>query len=430
MSPIIDLIYLLAVVLGVPWLVFKTITTGKYRRGLIQRLGFLKPRESSARCLWVHGVSVGEVLAARTIISEFARRHPDWNIVVSTTTSTGQDVARKAYPDHRVIYYPVDFGIAVARAFAAVRPSCIVLLEADLWPNFISAARRRRVPIVVANNRITARSFRGQMRFRYLSQRFLYDGIAHVTAQTEPHARRLLALGVPTERVTVVGSLKYDVAPTETDDSRKLADELGLDESHIVLVAGSTSEPEEEMLLGIYNRLRRKFENLRLVLVPRHKTRFEEVAQSIERAGFKLIRRSQPDRPRRGPIDADTVILGDTIGELTQFYGIAGLVFVGKTLIDGGGQNILEPAALGKAVLFGPSIFNFQEAADRLLGADAAVQVGDETELETALGELISNPTRASQLGAAARRVIDAGRGATARNIDIVDKVLAKSGLI
>lgn len=463
MRVVIDLLYLLAVILGSPWLLYKMVRTGKYRKGLRGRLGGVKRREGDKRCLWVHGVSVGEVLAARTLVEGFTHRHPDWDVVISTTTSTGQEVAKRHYPGQQVVYYPVDFGFAVERAMKAVRPDAIVLVEADLWPNFLGEAARRRTPVMVVNNRIGARSFRQQMMLRYLGRLFLYDRLTQVTAQTEVHARRLRELGAGAGRVTVTGSVKYDAAPTRVGGSEELARELGIREGERVIVAGSTFAPEEKILLGIYGRLRERFRGLRLVVVPRRPERFDEVARMITEAGFKVTRRSEcvketeetltakaqsaqrTARPgvnsnnsqeeakgnRKGAkLEGDVVILGDTMGELTRFYGLAEVVFVGKSLVAGGGQNILEPAGLGKAVVFGPSMYNFEEPAQRLLGRGAAVQVRDAKELEKELGGLLASPQRAREMGLAGREAIDAGRGATERNLDMIDKVLAERRLL
>lgn len=424
---VLDLAYVIGLLLGSPWLIYKMVTTGKYRAGLGERLGFIRPRTGSARCLWVHGVSVGEVLAARTFIEEFLHRHADWEVVVSSTTNTGVAVARKTYPQRRVFYYPLDFSLAVARALGRIRPDLVVLLEADLWPNFLSALRRRGVPVVMVNNRITAASFRRQKLFGFLARR-LYRPIVQITAQTERHARRLRKLGVPREKITVTGSLKYDSAPTRVEDPEGLSRELGLSPASRVLLAGSTFAPEEKVMLDIFSRLRPRFPDLRLVVVPRHKTRFEEVARLIRDAGFEVVRRSEGPRPAGTVHSGQAVVLGDTMGELTRFYGLAEVVFVGKSLVEGGGQNILEPAALARPVVFGPSIYNFQETADALLAQNGAVRVRDAAELERVLTELLADPEWARRVGESARRVIESGRGATRRNVDIVDKVLAAAG--
>ncbi len=430
MSILFDIGYLFVVILGSPWFLYKMLRTGKYRKGLAARLGRVTPREGDRRCLWVDGVSVGEVLAARTLVEAFSQRHPDWDVVISTTTSTGQEVAKKHYPGRQVFYYPMDFGFAVKRTMRAIRPDAVVLVEADLWPNFLGRAKRSGVPVVVVNNRITTRAWRQQMMVRYLSRVFLYERIAHIGVQTEQHAERLRAMGVREEQMTVTGSVKYDTAPKGAPDVEGLAKTLGIQKGQPVLVAGSTFAPEEKIILGIYGRLRARFPQLRLVLVPRHPQRFDEVAGLILESGLGLIRRSDRGKSGERIEGPGSVILGDTMGELTRMYGLADEVFVGKTLFEGGGQNIIDPAALGKAVVFGPSIFNFEEAAGRLLDAGGAVQVKDAEELERVLGDLIEHPEEARRMGEAARKAVDAGRGATARCGEVRDKVLAEKGLL
>lgn len=422
MSLVWDILYLFALVFGLPVLLYRMCTQRKYRSGILERLGALPRRAGSAECLWVHGVSVGEVLAARTLIEEFRKRRPDWDVVVSTTTDTGLERARTTYPDCLVIRYPLDFTIAIRSAFVRIRPSLIVLMELEMWPNFVRQAHRQGIPVVIVNGRLSERGFRLQKRFRFLLARS-YDRLARIAAQTPEYAGRFAGAGAPAQRITVTGSLKYDAVPRHVGDAEGLRRELGVAADEKLIVAGSTTIGEEEILLDVYSRLKVHFPKLRLAVVPRHPERFDAAEAIILRRGFACLRRS---KVAGGKGDGSAVILGDTMGELVRFYAAASVVFVGKSLAyPGGGQNMMEPAALGKPVVFGPHTANFAETRDLLLASEAAVEVRDARSLQTALKGLLEDEKRSAEMGTRARAVIDAARGATERTLDILEEVLA-----
>ncbi|HEX5270310.1 MAG TPA: 3-deoxy-D-manno-octulosonic acid transferase, partial [Gemmataceae bacterium] len=367
---------------------------------------------------------VGEVHLLRQVVAAFRRRHPGWQCAVSTTTDTGFDEARKHFPDLPVFCWPFDFSWAVRRALRRVRPSLVVLAEGEMWPNFLSAAGRQGVPVAVINARMSPRSFGRYRRLGILARRLLAK-VDLFAAQTPDYAANLRQLGAPAGRVHVTGSVKYDGTSADrgnpkTHELRRL---LAIRGEDLVLIAGSTQAPEEEVALAIFRRLRPEFPRLRLIVVPRQKDRFDEVAALLARSGEPFVRRSGL-APNAKPQAA--VVLVDTIGELGALWGLADVAFVGGSL-DGkrGGQNMIEPAAYGAAVLFGPHVWNFRDAAARLTAAGGAVQVSDAPSLETAVRRLLSDPDERARMGAAARRFVAEQQGATERTLDLLDALLA-----
>jgi 3-deoxy-D-manno-octulosonic-acid transferase len=427
-----DALYLALLLLFSPWLVYKALATGKYRRGLWPKLsGAAFQRDGRAPCVWFHGVSVGEIHLLRQVVAAFRRRHPDWQCVVSTTTDTGFDEARKHFPDLAVFFWPFDFSWAVRRALGRVRPSLVVLAEGEMWPNFLRAAERRGVPIAVINARMSPRSFGRYRRLGGLTRRLLAK-VAVFAAQTPDYAANLRLLGAPAGRVHVTGSVKYDGTSADRGNARtqELRRLLAVEADDLILIAGSTQSPEEEIALAIFRRLRPDFPRLRLILVPRQKDRFDEVAALLTRAGEPFVRRSQLAAwgVACAPPHA-AVVLVDTIGELGALWGLADVAFVGGSL-DGkrGGQNMIEPAAYGAAVLFGPHVWNFRDAAARLTAAGAAVQVADAASLEAAARRLLADAAERARMGAAARQFVREQQGATERTLALLDALLAGAG--
>jgi 3-deoxy-D-manno-octulosonic-acid transferase len=422
---LLDAAYLLALVVLSPWLLYKAAATGKYRRGVLAKFFGLvdnsKLKTQNSKLVWFHGVSVGEVHLLRQVIAAFRRRHPGWQCVVSTTTDTGFDEARKHFPDLPVFFWPFDFSWAVRRALRRVRPSLVVLAECELWPNFLLAARRQGVPVAVINARMSPRSFGRYHRLGGLARRLL-SRVDLFAAQTADYATHLRQLGAPAERVHVSGSVKYDGTSGDRGNPRteKLRRLLGVESGDLVFIAGSTQEPEEEVALSVFRRLRGEFPRLRLILVPRQKERFDEVAALLKRSGEPFVRRSELHPVTPSP--RHPVVLVDTIGELGAVWGLADTAFVGGSL-DGrrGGQNMIEPAAYGAAVLFGPHVWNFRDAAARLVAAGAAEQVADAAALEAAVRRLLADPQERAAMGAAARQFVKEQQGATERTLALLD---------
>jgi 3-deoxy-D-manno-octulosonic-acid transferase len=428
MPLLLDGAYLLVLLLLSPWLLYKAITTGKYRRGLVAKLLGRGPEIASARpgVVWFHGVSVGEIHLLRPVIAAFRRRYPNTPCAVSTTTDTGLDEARKAFADLSVFWFPFDFSLAVRRTLRRLDPAMLVLAEGELWPNLLLAARRRGIPVAIVNARMSPRSER---RYRLLAPlaRPLLRSLSLIAAQTEEFARAFRALGAERGTVFNTGNVKFDGVNGDRFNARtaQLRRLFGIRSGELIWVAGSTQAPEEEIALKLFCRLRGEFPGLRLFLVPRQKDRFDEVARMLERSGVPFIRRSRLTTDVEPGAAGSDLILVDTIGELGALWGLADVAFVGGSL-DGkrGGQNMIEPAGYGAAVLFGPHVWNFRNTAERLLGAGGARQVTDETELETALRALLRDPVARLQSGDLARGFVTSQQGATERTVTLLGELL------
>jgi 3-deoxy-D-manno-octulosonic-acid transferase len=327
----LNLLFGAALTLLLPWLVYRSLRTGRYRQHLRDKL--LGPEQPLTDCTrpvaWFHGVSVGEVHLLRQVVRAFRERHPDWQVVVSSTTDTGLAEAQKHFADLVVLPYPFDFSWACRRAIRAVSPRLIVLAESELWPNFLKAANRAGVPVVVVNGRMSPRTYRRNARAAGLARRLLFDRVTAFGMQSESYAGHLRALGVAIDRVHVTGNVKYDGVLLDRDNSktRDLRNLLGLGPSDRVWVAGSTHDPEERIVLAAYGRLRRQFPALRLVLIPRAPERFDEVARLVKAAALPCVRRSQ--LPVNMTVPRDGVILIDTLGELGAVWGLATIGFTG-----------------------------------------------------------------------------------------------------
>jgi 3-deoxy-D-manno-octulosonic-acid transferase len=424
---LLNLFYGLAIIALSPWLVVRSLRTGRYRRHLCGKL--LGNREmvadKSKPVVWFHGVSVGEVHLLRQLVRAFRERHPDWRVVISSTTDTGLAEAHKHFADLTVIPYPFDFSWAVRRTIQSVRPTLIVLAESELWPNFLRAAKRERSPVVVINGRLSPRTTRRYARIARLARRLFFNRVTMFGMQSERYGANLRDLGVPAERIRVTGNIKYDGVLFDRDNlkTRDLGRMLGISAENLVWVAGSTHDPEERIVLSVFGRLRSKFPNLRLILVPRAPERFDEVAELIEGAGLQFARRSKwPAGDGSFP-----VILVDTLGELGTAWGLATFGFTGGSLNEKrGGQSMIEPAAFGVPVLFGPHTWNFRDAVSGLLDAGGAICVHNETELEREAARLLGDADSRSRMGAAARGFVVSQQGATARTLDMMDEVISR----
>ena len=379
-----------------------------------------------------------------TLVPAFHQRHPGWLVVVSSTTDTGLAEARKRFPDLAVVAWPFDFSWAVGVALDAVKPALVVLTESELWPNFLRAAKRRNVPVVVVNARMSPRSFARLRRVAGLARRLLFANVTRFAVQEEEYAERLRKLGVPGAKLVVTGSVKYDGAIGErgTPKTGELARLMSLasggretpglnyrgshaPRSPVVWLAGSTHAPEESIVLTVFARLRERFPHLRLILVPRHPDRFEEVARLVEQSGLPFARRSRVAEPLP---EMPAVVLLDTVGELGAAWGLADVGFTGGSL-DGkrGGQSMIEPAGYGVPCAFGPHVWNFRDAAKRLVEVGGAVMVRDAEELETELAKLIADAGRRGRMGAAARELVRRQQGATARTLEVLHAVVVKT---
>ena len=419
-----------------PYFAYQAIRHKKYIGSLGQRLGYLPVSFNldGDESIWVHAVSVGEVLVARTLIPDLRRRYPRLKVFVSTTTLSGQQLARRDMRDvDEVFYFPFDWRFTAKRTLSLVRPRLFVMVETEIWPNLLRECRRRDVKTVVVNGRISYRSYPRYRIVRPLFRRVL-EHVDHFCVQGEETARRLIDLGADPARVTVTGSLKFDsldLPPADSAQGRAAQSKhrvlrfFRVSPNRPVIVAGSTLKGEEEGVIRAFNRVRTAGNSALLVIAARHPERFADVERLCRHEGLLTIRRSEL------PIDAepraDAVIL-DTIGELAQIYQIATAVFVGGSLVPAGGHNILEPAVFGKPIVFGPYMQNFAEIADTFLRNGAAVQVRSDRELEEVMVGLMGDPVRRARLGAAARALVEANRGAKDRTVAAVAAILPPDG--
>jgi 3-deoxy-D-manno-octulosonic-acid transferase len=420
-----QLVFLLAFCAYSPVLLWRLAFDRRYRGGLLERIGFAPRSVGRTPVVWIHAVSVGELKAARQMIEALACRVQEFEVVVSSTTPTGRALARQLYPQVRTFYYPFDFGPFAWLALRRVAPAVVILVELECWPSFLYCASQRRIPVAVVNGRISESSFQGYRRIRRLVPPFVR--VDRFCVQDETYRRRLLELGVATERVFVTGNMKYDAVRVGTMPGAAPALRRWLScDGQLVLVCGSTHADEERRVLELALRVARLRQvALRVVLAPRHPERAPAVREAISACGARAVAWSvvQADLPR---LAADDVVMVDTIGHLESFYAAGDVAFVGGSLVPRGGQNMLEPAALGKPVVFGPYTANFRNDVELLLSASAAIQVAGDGELAEVLARLLSDPEERSRLGTQAVALITRNQGATGRTLDLLDPLLVR----
>ena len=419
-----NLALLAALVAGAPWWLWKMATTHKYREGMLKRLGRVKAGLRGGRpVIWLHAVSVGEVLAVSRLVGELDWAFPGHRLVISTTTRTGQELARQRFGAERVFYCPLDLPWAVRAYLNALQPKLLILAETEFWPNLLSGCFRRKIPVAVVNARISDRSWPRYRMLRGLWRVFL-GRIERVLAQSETDAERLVAIGCRAARVTVGGNLKFDVrAAEEAEATRELRERA---QGLRLVVAGSTLEGEEAALLQAWPRLLEADPKLAMVLAPRHPERFAAVAGLLERSGVTWSRRSDwrlKAEGSPGGLRAGQIVLLDTIGELASVYSLAAVAFVGGSVVPAGGHNPLEPAQFGVAIVMGPHYANFRSITEDLLAHDA-LRIAAEGELAGALTGLLGDTAAAEAMGARARQVFETQAGATARCVEAIGELL------
>ena len=411
-----------------PYFLYQAIRYKKYIGSLRQRLGHLPISFNldGEASIWIHAVSVGEALTARALAEDLKARYPRLRLFLSTTTIAGQQVARRSLSHvDAVFYFPFDWALTSRRTLNLVNPRVFIMMETEIWPNLLRLCRRRHVKTVLINGRISSRSYPRYRLIRPFFRRVLAD-IDRFCMQSEESARRLIDLGADPSRVTVTGSLKFDSLEVPTPVShgkprQRVLRFFRLSPSRPVIVAGSTLRGEEAAMLRAFARVKSTMASAMLVLAPRQPARFAEVERLARNAGFVTMRRSDlaiDVEPR-----ADVIVL-DSIGELAQLYQLATAVFVGGSLADHGGHNILEPAIFGKPIVFGPHMQNFKEIADTFMANDAAVQVQSDRELEEVMIALLTDPVRRARLGAAARALVEANRGAKEKTLAVIADLL------
>lgn len=467
MRLLLDMVYLLAGIAVSPMLFYRMIRHGRYRQGWGQKFGRVARKTPQKKCVWLHAVSMGEVNAAQTLVAQIEKQLPNFEIVISTTTDTGFARADTLFGQkYSVFYFPFDLSWVTRRAFNRLHPAICLLMELEVWPNFIFAAHDRNIPVVVLNGRISDRSFARYRKIKGITRMF-FGKLDCVLAQTQQYAERFRELGCPAERVLVTSSLKYDTAQVadRVEGDESLAGQLNLAGARL-WVAGGTGDDEEKIILDVYQSLVQdsRFADLRLAVVPRKPERFNEVAELIERRGFPLVRYSQLKGAARGagvpplrgagvppalrgqdalvtegrgrdglatkdkggtPSPQSAVILGDTMGDLRKFYSLATVIFVGRSLVPMGGSDMMEAAALGKCTIFGPHAFNFRQTVEVLLQGQGAIQVADKDDLQKTMEKCLSDPAYAETIARSGQAVIRQNQGATARTMDVLRKMLS-----
>lgn len=419
MRALYTLLWITALPVALLRLLWRSLKAPAYRRRWAERFGRFRPPARPGG-VWIHAVSVGEVQAVQPLIVRLLKRDLGGTLAVTTTTPTGSARVRELFGDQVFhVYFPFDLPWAVRGFLDRVRPRLAVLVETEVWPNLLAECDRRRIPVLLANGRLSERSAQGYRRFGSLS-RETFGRFSAVAAQSEADAQRFAEVGVPPQRLTVTGSIKFDqsIRGSVKEQAEVVRREWGADRP--VWVAASTHEGEEEWVLDAHEQVLRALPGALLVLVPRHPERFDRVAQLVQRRRLAIRRRTE----RTPPSPATAVFLGDTMGELPIFLAAADAAFVGGSLVPVGGHNVLEPAAFGVPVAFGPHMFNFAQISGMLLAAGAAVQVDGADRLGETMQGWLGNASLRARVGENGRRVVEANRGALERVLGLVDDLL------
>jgi 3-deoxy-D-manno-octulosonic-acid transferase len=430
MYALYSLLMLVVFVVVSPYFLYQAIRYKKYVGSLSQRLGVLPItlNVDGDESIWIHAVSVGEALTVKALVEDLKSRYPRLRLFLSTTTIAGQQVAKKHLPQvDGIFYFPFDWSVTVRRTLRIVKPRVFVMMETEIWPNLLRACRERGVRTIVINGRISTRSFPRYKLVRPFIRRVLAD-VDRICMQSEESAIPLIELGAEPPRVTVTGSLKFDSLPAPVAHPRprdRVLRFFRISANRVVVIAGSTMKPEEAAVFRAFARIKSISPGALLIVAPRQPQRFDEVAALAREEGFVTVKRSVL------PIDAEPrsdVVVLDTLGELAQVYQLATVVFVGGSLVNVGGHNILEPAVFGKPVVFGPFMHNFKEIAEAFVANGAGVQVQSDRELEEVLRALVTDPVRRARLGAAARALIEANRGAKDKTLEVFATLLPGGG--
>ena len=417
------LLYSISIIAS-PYFLCKLVFTEKHRMSLSQRFGKLpQSLMADGKSVWIHAVSVGEVAAAMPFIDEFRKAFPDYRILLSTVTATGNQFAKKIKNIDGLFFFPFDYSFAVKKAIAHISPNIFITFETEIWPNFLKSAQDMNIPCILINGRISPDSFKHYKKTKFFFKHILKNFSAFCM-QTEQDRTRILELGAEKRKVSVTGNTKFDALVSKeenTDIKNKFTKIFGIEENDKVMIAGSTHQGEEEKVLDAFEYIRQKVSNVLLILAPRHPERFQEVTKLLKDRNMNYALRSTLDKIKR---DKQQVVILDTIGELSKLYTIADVVFIGGSLVPTGGHNVIEPASLGKPVVFGPYMYNFTESAKLLLEGKGAIQVPNGVELMDNLLKLVLNSEYAKQMGDTAKRIVHEKKGASKRNLEIISEFL------
>lgn len=423
-----DIAYLAGGLLASPFWLLKGSARRKVKSALANRMGHIPPRPGQAPAVMVHAVSMGEINATRALVKSLQDARPGLHVIVSTTTDTGYERGKQLYgnaPDVTLIHFPLDFTAAVSRTLDNLRPHVVVLMELEVWPNFLRQCGRRNIPVMVVNARLTPHSY---IRYKWVAPvaRAMFSRLAVVGAQEQAYADQFVSLGVPKDRVTVTGTMKFDTAEVgdTVPGASDLAASLNLRPDEPLWVCGSTGPGEEQIILDAYRDLLKDFPTLRLAIIPRHPERFDEVAKLIEQGGYALVRRSRVAGSQQPVASSNPVILGDTMGELRKFYALATVVLVGRTLVDLGhrqrGSDMIEPAALAKPTIVGPWTHNFAEVMNAFRSANAIYEIPHGSTLHTSVAEILRDPDLSATKARRGQGVVRQGKGATAHHVQMI----------
>jgi 3-deoxy-D-manno-octulosonic-acid transferase len=418
---IYDFIFMLFVLIQLPVYLFK----GKLKKSFLPRLGFLPRNLNLDRPIWIHAVSVGEAQAVKGLLDELRKVYRDKKFIISTVTATGNKIVHSFVREGDfVTYLPLDLSFIVKHVVAKINPSLFIIAETEIWPNMISALNQKHIPIILVNGRISDASLRGYRAIKFLLKGTL-NKINACCVQSERDTLRFKIIGVSEDKIRVTGNMKFDAALLNLDIKKqsKLRSDLGLGEEDKFLVCGSTHAGEEEIILETYKKVLGIFKNLKLLIAPRHPERSREVAGLVLRSGFESAMVS--NLPTQGDIRANAIFILDTIGSLNNFYEVADIVFVGGSLVDKGGHNILEPASFSKPVIFGPYMFNFRDIADLFIINNAAVVLHNASELYGCILKLLNDPYESEKLGQRGKQLIVLNIGATLRNVEVIKQVMS-----
>lgn len=432
-----NFLFFLFFCLSAPYYFLKMLRRGNWRGGFGQRFGRyseeLARSLAGRRTIWIHAVSVGEVNVCTELIRGLQPRLEAFHFVVSTTTSTGMERLRKELPESVTkVYYPIDLSGFVKSALRTIHPSAVILVEAEIWPNFLWRLQRDGIPAFVVNARLSERSYHGYKKNGWLF-RSIFSSFAFIGAQNQSDAERFREIGYPDEAVEIPGVLKFDAAGARAKsdfDAGAVLIQSGMKPGAPILVGGSTHDGEEAILSGIAERLRARFPDLFLVIVPRHMERRRQIARALRDAGVKFLLRSELEADSDNIAEGNGCLVVDSTGELVEFYRAATIVFVGKSLTSKGGQNPIEPCSLGKATIFGPKMQNFPYVAEAFVTGGGAIQVDDASGLEGVIAELLGDAARREELGANALKVVKANQGAVARTVEMVMARLDAAGVL
>ncbi len=421
MSAIFDLVYLAITCAISPWIAWRYLFQGKNRRGWGQKLFGLAPiRQSQRPCVWIHAVSVGEVNLLKPLVDELLERFPKFEIVISTTTETGYDLAQKKYADQTVFFCPADFSWAVKNTIARIKPSVLLLTELEIWPNLVSISRSKNIPVALINGRISEKSYRGYQRLRWLFT-WLVKQLNLAIVQTEDYASRLQHIGMPSDKISICGNLKFDQLAGGAAERtiQPFMSAVGIRSDQFLFVAGSTQENEDRIAISVYEKLKPNFKNLRMVLVPRHPDRAHRLGRILTESSLPAVFRSKSN------IEVpDAVVVVDVIGELQQWWSQAHLAYVGGSMGGRGGQNMIEPAAFAVPVCFGPFTENFNDVVDLLLNQQAARVVHDSDQLEAVLTQALQLDPEIAAMAKRGQTLVQTQRGSTKATVNRLSTIL------